>query len=265
MTRAAREFDPHSPLFLQVLGDVYPELSSESRILDFCCGAGRDLRALDDRGFCDLSGYDVTDYVCESVRARGITLRFDAREGSVTELPFPDSYFDVIFSNQTFEHLCDPDGALREIARCLKPTGVSIHIFPPKWRPIEPHIGIPLAGGITWHGYIWFWTRAGIRSTSTASLSFVDSYKYNINYIKNHLFYLSGHKLKDIFSRYFEISEYADDNIYRDTGRIPSWHYRIIQRWPNLRWVYRTFMMRIILLRKPRAQMRTEQPQPENS
>lgn len=252
MTKPRPDADPQAPLFLQVLQDVYPDLSPDSRILDFCCGAGEDLRALWDRGFRDLSGYDVTDYVSQSARTCGIALRFDAREGAVTELPFPDDHFDVIFSNQVLEHLRNPDDALREIARCLKPTGVSLHIFPPKWRPIEPHIDIPLAGIITWRGYIWFWTRLGIRSTSTENLSFQDSYNYNNNYIKNHLFYLNGRQLNNNFFKYFKYTEYADDIIYRDTGRIPSWHYGVIQRWPMLRWIYRAFMMRIVLLREPR-------------
>ena len=42
---------------------------------------------------------------------------------SALELPFADDSFDVVVSQEVFEHLPDPWGALREVRRTLKPGG----------------------------------------------------------------------------------------------------------------------------------------------
>jgi hypothetical protein len=34
---------------------------------------------------------------------------------------------------------------LREIRRVFKPSGISIHIFPSRYTPLEPHVFVPLA------------------------------------------------------------------------------------------------------------------------
>jgi SAM-dependent methyltransferase len=53
-----------------------------------------------------------------------------AREGSVYALPFADNTFDSILFSEVIEHLNDPDRALREIHRVLRPGGRVVIIFP---------------------------------------------------------------------------------------------------------------------------------------
>lgn len=45
-------------------------------------------------------------------------------------MPFPDNYFDFVFSSSALEHMDDKDLALKEIRRVLKPGGYSITIVP---------------------------------------------------------------------------------------------------------------------------------------
>lgn len=40
-----------------------------------------------------------------------------------TEIPFPEDEFDIIFSNQVFEHVRYPEKLLIEVSRTLKPSG----------------------------------------------------------------------------------------------------------------------------------------------
>lgn len=58
--------------------------------------------------------------------------RVDARALSVTELPFEDDCFDYAVSHEVLEHLPDLEAAAAEIARVLKPGGLSylyVHSF----------------------------------------------------------------------------------------------------------------------------------------
>lgn len=50
-------------------------------------------------------------------------------------LPFPDGYFDVVFTSNVLEHIHDLNTTLSEVRRVLKSDGLAIHILPtPAWR-----------------------------------------------------------------------------------------------------------------------------------
>ena len=59
-------------------------------------------------------------------------LQMDARD-----LRFPDASFDFIYSRSVFQHIMNPDAALVEIRRTLRPGGathISLHLWTcPKW------------------------------------------------------------------------------------------------------------------------------------
>jgi SAM-dependent methyltransferase len=57
-------------------------------------------------------------------------------------IPYPDQWFDVVVTNQVFEHVADPPPALREIRRVLKPGGVFIALFPDRSTWFEGHVGL---------------------------------------------------------------------------------------------------------------------------
>ncbi len=58
-------------------------------------------------------------------------------------LPFEDRRFDVVISNQVFEHVADLPAALAEIARVTKPGGVMIASMPMSECAMENHLMSP--------------------------------------------------------------------------------------------------------------------------
>ena len=128
--------------------DLASRLTKDFRgsLLDYGCGAGQIVEKALAAGY-DAYGvdefYDGGSYR-EDAKRNGLlqTRIFELQNG---QIPFSDESFDVIVSNQVFEHIADFSLPLAEIDRVLKPTGIFINIFPSSesWR--EGHIGIPFA------------------------------------------------------------------------------------------------------------------------
>lgn len=62
--------------------------------------------------------------------------RATARVGDVTALPFPDRSFDLIVSSFSLHHWDDPEAAVPELARILRPGG-RLHIYDFRFAPFE--------------------------------------------------------------------------------------------------------------------------------
>jgi SAM-dependent methyltransferase len=111
-------------------------------VLDYGCGAGQIIELLRAAGVdawgCDVF-YEGGDY---STQIPAELQPFIRRITDVA-IPYEDGRFDIVLSNQVFEHVPDMEQALREIARVLKPGGTALNVFPDHgvWR--EGHCGIP--------------------------------------------------------------------------------------------------------------------------
>jgi SAM-dependent methyltransferase len=65
----------------------------------------------------------------------GVEIHFPVRTYEGKALPFPDDYFDVVFSSNVLEHIPDLRTTLSEVRRVMKSDGRAIHILPtPAWR-----------------------------------------------------------------------------------------------------------------------------------
>ncbi|HYI38442.1 MAG TPA: class I SAM-dependent methyltransferase [Thermoleophilaceae bacterium] len=117
-----------------------------SVVLDFGCGSGTMVRILREAGF-DAYGVDIrwpgADYGELGTTGPGEGVLRCYEEGG--RLPFADDAFDLVISDQVFEHVVPIEATVGEIERVLRPGGVSYHHFPSRavWR--EGHIGIPFA------------------------------------------------------------------------------------------------------------------------
>jgi len=190
----------------------------EYRILDYGCGAGEAVIAGRERDI-DIYGAEVF-YEGGNTRAKvessGI-LGTAVREIVDGKIDFPDGYFDLVISNQVFEHVEDLDKVLSEIHRILKPGGATLNLFPSKdvWR--EGHCGIPF---IHWfsrksrirYSYALFLRRLGFgyfkKGKSPGQwtrdfLAWLDTYCY----------YRDRNVILQAFRRFFSIRLIEDDYI----------------------------------------------------
>ncbi len=100
-------------------------LPAGALILDAGCGSGRMLDELVDYG--RVAGIDASPRGVEAARARG---HADVQVGSVDQLPYPDSLFDLVTSLDVIEHVHHDERALRELWRVTRPGGYLLATVP---------------------------------------------------------------------------------------------------------------------------------------
>lgn len=128
-----------------------------AKILDFGVGSGAFLKSIYDRGYHDLSGCDIDNYLAPEVKP--LVEDFKTFDASFAKFPWADKFFDVVTAWEVFEHLENPHQALREVDRVLKPGGLLVMSLPnifhivsrliflkrglfPRWNETNNHISM---------------------------------------------------------------------------------------------------------------------------
>jgi len=104
-----------SQLALPVVDLLAPKKGEN--ILDAGCGEGTLAVEIAKYG-ANVTGVDSSEAMVDTARAKGV----EAYIGSVTDLPY-DAVFDAVFSNAVLHWVKDARGAVRSIAKSLKPSG----------------------------------------------------------------------------------------------------------------------------------------------
>ncbi len=109
-------------------------LRDGEKILDVACGTGLVARiAADGQDSTDLIyGVDVNEVMIK--KAQGIEENINWHHSDVTNMPFPDNHFDVVFCQQGLQYFPEPSLALKEMNRVLVENG---RVLLSVWRPIK--------------------------------------------------------------------------------------------------------------------------------
>lgn len=100
--------------------ELVPPMSG-GKVLDVGCGEGTMLCEVARKANgASLFGFDISELAARKAAEKGLpAMVADAEAG----LPFKDNSFDLVICSEVLEHLFDPERALEEIRRVLKPTG----------------------------------------------------------------------------------------------------------------------------------------------
>jgi ubiquinone/menaquinone biosynthesis C-methylase UbiE len=101
------------------------DMNKGDKILDIGCGRGEFLK-----GFikCGLNGYAVDQSLASQKYCPEAELRVSDIENE--GIPFPDNFFDILYSKSVIEHFHYPERLIKEMYRVLKPGGLAITLCP---------------------------------------------------------------------------------------------------------------------------------------
>jgi SAM-dependent methyltransferase len=232
--------DPSSvSYFASVAADVGAPLAPNATVLDFGCGLGSDVEAWRSEGYrafgCDI----VLERPAGWLRLIETPYR----------LPFADATFDLVVSDQVMEHVQDHDLAFREIHRVLKPGAISLHRFPPRWRPIEVHVRMPLAGVVQRRTWVALWARLGVRNEFQADRPWREVTELDVEYLQARTRYLTRQQLLAAARRSFAEVELLEKLALKH-GRRARRAYPFARIFPLLARVYGELGVRLLLLRR---------------
>lgn len=98
-------------------------LARDRDVLDVACGVGYGTSVLARAGARRILGLDVSDDAIDRARERAGHLA-EFLVGDLHNLPCEDGSFDLVTCFETIEHVADPDRALDELRRVLRPGGL---------------------------------------------------------------------------------------------------------------------------------------------
>lgn len=114
--------------------------TADARICDLGCGAG--LSSLLAAGACPGTVYAVDSWNApEQNRGRfdafACGSRINAVQADAPDLPFPEQFFDALFSLDSYHYFGREEGVIDAIARFVKPGGCILLAFPGLVRPLD--------------------------------------------------------------------------------------------------------------------------------
>jgi len=208
-----------------------------AKVLDYGCGSGDEVSCLIRAGY-DAYGVDILEYWGKDKHLHGQALddvgtgaadRLQMIDPATSLLPFVDSSFDLVVSEQVMEHVFDLESTFREQARVLKPGGMGIHRMPSPTSLMEVHTGVPIVALNRYRWYLAAWAIVGRRNPRQNGMNWRDTLASNqalfgtTNYVSRDqmLEYARRAGLKAYFMNdYFSFGKSRLSRLYRKLERM---------------------------------------------
>lgn len=118
--------DNYNEEFSKFIRDLAFSLRAE-RVLEVGCSTGNDLRAFPED--FTVEGIDISEYALEKARKSLPSFRFLV--GSITNLPFEDSTFDLVFTHRVLNFLDDSEiqKGMKELFRVSRKYILNCELF----------------------------------------------------------------------------------------------------------------------------------------
>ena len=125
---------------------VRERLTGAEDVLEVGCGTGLIMSRLSDSA-ASVTGVDISPGMLEHAKTRGL----DVHEASVTDLPFEDSCFDLVYSFKVLAHVQEIGTAMEECLRVTRPGGTALLEFynPTSWRGVRKRVVVDRISGDT--------------------------------------------------------------------------------------------------------------------
>ena len=107
--------------FIRMLGPIHAQLVNKT-VLEAGCGAGRFTELLLENKI-HLTAIDLSAAVLANKKNNGENSSLRLVRGSITELPFHDEEFDIVFCPGVVQHTPNPKKSILELYRNTKPGG----------------------------------------------------------------------------------------------------------------------------------------------
>jgi ubiquinone/menaquinone biosynthesis C-methylase UbiE len=109
---------------------ITKQIPSKSSVLEVAPGPGYFAIELAKLGNYRITGLDISETFVEIARANAAQayVQVDFRRGNASAMPFREAKFDFLLCRAAFKNFSDPQGALDEMYRVLKPGGQALII-----------------------------------------------------------------------------------------------------------------------------------------
>lgn len=197
--------------YFKILEDLNRPITEGTKVLDLGCGSGRLVHQGRSKNIeffgCDFHLHDDDETADSELVNQGVLRKIDE---SHYRIPFEDCSFDFVISDQVLEHVMDYPTTLREIQRVLKPGGAFLHIFPARYKILEPHVFVPFGTVLRSRWWLKSWALIGIRNRFQRDMSAAEACAANLEFLTLHTNYLPKRTLQRLFSEHYTDVQFVE-------------------------------------------------------